>query len=146
MNENVDLVKLPKEVLGTSLIPNIDNGPGHRIVVKTRGSGNCLYNSTSLSLCGDESRSTALCHLVASKFISMPSNTRLLGSLLSSRRFPNLCDFQLLWVDGVEHRVSTPLRNQDHLNLVATEIMRIAFFISSQPETAIYIMTTKLDF
>ena len=58
--ENIDLAKLPKDVLGTSFIPDIDNEPGHRIAVQARGNGNCLYNSTSLSLCGDELQSTAL--------------------------------------------------------------------------------------
>ena len=64
--ENVDLAELPKDVLGSSLIPDIDE-PGHRIAVHARGNGNCLYNSTSLCLSGDESRSTALLLLVASE-------------------------------------------------------------------------------
>ena len=64
--ENIDLAKLPKDVLGSSLIPDIDSEPGRRIVVQARGNGNCLYNSTSLSLHGDELRSTALLLLVDS--------------------------------------------------------------------------------
>ena len=75
--ENIDFIaKLPKDVLVTSLIQEIDNEPGHRIAVQAKGNGNCLYNSTSLSLCGDESRSTALRLLV--NFVSMPSITRLI--------------------------------------------------------------------
>ena len=65
--KNVDLAKLPKDVLGTSLIPDIDNKPGHRIEFQARENGNCLYHSTSLSLCGDESQSTALHLLVVSE-------------------------------------------------------------------------------
>ena len=37
-----------------------------------------------------------------------------------------------LWV---EYRVSTALRNQDSMNLEATEIVRATFFISSRSET-----------
>ena len=70
------IAKLPKDVLVTSLIQEIANEPGHRIAVQAKGNGNCLYNSTSLSLCGDESRSTALRLLV--NFVSMPSITRLM--------------------------------------------------------------------
>ena len=58
--------ELPRDVLGSSLIPDIDE-PGHRIAVHARGNGNCLCNSTSLCLSGDESRSTALRLLVASE-------------------------------------------------------------------------------
>ena len=65
--ENVDFTKLPKDILGTSLIPVIDE-PGHddhRIAAQATGIGN--YNSTSLSLCGNESRCTSLRLLVASE-------------------------------------------------------------------------------
>ena len=65
--ENIDLAKLPKDVLGASLIPDIDSEPGRRIVVQARRNGNCLYNSTSLSLRGDQLRSTALRLLVDSE-------------------------------------------------------------------------------
>ena len=60
--EKVDFTKLPKDILGTSLIPDIDdaNEPGHRVALQATGNGNCLYNSTSLCLCGDESRSNSL--------------------------------------------------------------------------------------
>jgi len=67
--ENVYFTKLPKDILGTSLIPVIDE-PGHddhRIAAQATGNGNCLYNSTSLSLCGNESQCTSLHLLVASK-------------------------------------------------------------------------------
>ena len=33
-DENVDLGKLPKDLLGISLIPDIGNEPGHRIAVQ----------------------------------------------------------------------------------------------------------------
>ena len=65
----VDFTKLPKDILGTSLIPDIDdaNETGHRVALQATGNGNCLYNSTSLSLCGGESRSNSLRLLVASE-------------------------------------------------------------------------------
>ena len=62
--ENVDFTKLPKDILGT-----VVDEPGHddhRIAAQATGNGNCLYNSTSLSLCGNESRCTSL-RLVASE-------------------------------------------------------------------------------
>ena len=67
--KKVDFTKLPKDTLGTSLIPDIDdaNETGHRIALQATGNGNCLYNSASLSLCGDESRSNSLRLLVASE-------------------------------------------------------------------------------
>lgn len=60
--EKVDFTKLPKDILGTSIIPDIDdvNETGHRIALQVTGNGNCLYNSASLILCGDESRSNYL--------------------------------------------------------------------------------------
>ena len=63
------MTKLPKDILGTSLIPDIDdvNETGHRIALQATGNGNCLYNSASLILCGDESRSNSLRLLVASE-------------------------------------------------------------------------------
>ena len=65
----MDFTKLPKDILGTSLIPYIDdaNETGHRIALQATGNGNCLYNCTSLSLCGDESRSNSLRLLVGGK-------------------------------------------------------------------------------
>ena len=65
----VDFTKLPKDILGTSLIPVIDdaNETGHRVALQATANGNCLYISTSLSLCGDESRSNSLRLLVASE-------------------------------------------------------------------------------
>ena len=65
----VDFTKLPKDILGTSLIPYIDdaNETGHRIALQATENGNCLYNCTSLSLCGDESRSNSLRLLVGGK-------------------------------------------------------------------------------
>ena len=67
--EKVDFTKLPKDILGTSIIPDIDdvNETGHRIALQVTGNGNCLYNSASLILCGDESRSNSLRLLVASE-------------------------------------------------------------------------------
>jgi len=68
--ESVDFTKLPKDILGTSLIPDIDdavNETGHRIALQATGNGNCLYNSALLILCGDESRSNSLRLLVASE-------------------------------------------------------------------------------
>lgn len=53
--EKVDLGKFLKDVLRTSIIPDIDKEPGHCIAVQARGNGNCLCKSTSLSLRGDES-------------------------------------------------------------------------------------------
>ena len=53
--EDIHLAKLPKDVLGTSMIPDIDNERGHCIAVQARGNGNCLYKCTSMSLCGNES-------------------------------------------------------------------------------------------
>ena len=55
--------------VGTSLIPDVDdvNETGHRIALHATGNGNCLYNSASLILCGDESRSNSLHLLVASE-------------------------------------------------------------------------------
>ena len=61
--ENVHLTKLQKDIVGTSLIPVIDE-PEHRITAQAIGNGNCLYNSTSLSLCGNESRSTSYIFLL----------------------------------------------------------------------------------
>ena len=65
----VDFTKLPKDILGTSLIPDIHdaNETGHRVALRATGNGNCLYNSTSLSLCGDESPSNSLRLLVPSE-------------------------------------------------------------------------------
>ena len=63
--ENVDFTKLPKDILGTVI-----DEPGHddhRIAAQATRNGNCLYNSTSLSLCGNESRCTSLRLLVASE-------------------------------------------------------------------------------
>ena len=56
--EKVDFTKLPKDILGTSIIPDIDdvNETGHCIALQVTGNGNCLYNSAKLILCGDESR------------------------------------------------------------------------------------------
>lgn len=65
----IDLAKLPRDDLGTSLIPdNIAAKPlayGNPVALKSTGNGNCLYNSVSLLLCGDESRSESLRILVA---------------------------------------------------------------------------------
>ena len=96
---NVDLAKLPKDVLRTSLIPDIDIKPGHSIAVQETGNGNCLYNSTSLSLCGDELQCTALRLLVASELYFNAGITQLMKCLkgqLNSRRFQNVCCFRLL--------------------------------------------------
>lgn len=99
--EKVDFTKLPKDILGTSIIPDIDdvNETGHRIALQVTGNGNCLYNSASLILCGDESRSNSLRLLVQVNFIFMPSITRLmkyLNKLQSLQKFQNRCYFRLL--------------------------------------------------
>ena len=63
----VDLTQLPQDDLGTSLIPDdIAAKPsGNPVALKSTGNGNCLYNSVSLLLCGDESCSEGLRILVA---------------------------------------------------------------------------------
>ena len=65
----MDFTKLPKDILGTSIIPDIDdvNETGHRIALQVTGNGSCLYNSALLILCGDESQSNSLSLLVASE-------------------------------------------------------------------------------
>ena len=66
-SDAVDLTQLPRDDLGTTLIPDdIAAKPsGNPVVLKSTGNGNCLYNSASLLLCGDESRSEGLRILVA---------------------------------------------------------------------------------
>ena len=66
-SDAVDLTQLPRDDLGTSLIPDdIAAKPsGNPVALKSTGNGNCLYNSASLLLCGDESRSEGLRILVA---------------------------------------------------------------------------------
>lgn len=99
--ENVDFTKLPTDILGTSLIPVMDE-PGHddhRIAAQATGNGNCLYNVNLLSLCGNKSQCTSLRLLVASKVSLMPSFMQLmkrLKELQSSQRFPKTCHFQFL--------------------------------------------------
>ena len=62
-----DLTQLPRDDLGTSLIPDdIAAKPsGNPVALKSTGNGSCLYNSASLLLCGDESHSEGLRILVA---------------------------------------------------------------------------------
>ena len=48
--ETVHLATLANNVLGTSVVPDIGNEPGFNTAVQGRGDGNCLHNSTSLSL------------------------------------------------------------------------------------------------
>lgn len=57
--ETVHLATLANNVLG-SLVPDIGNEPGFNTAVQGRGDGNFLHNSTSLSLCVDESKSNFL--------------------------------------------------------------------------------------
>ena len=47
--EIIDLAKLPKDVLGTSLIPDVDSEPdcGHRIALQAEGSGKSLSLAVS---------------------------------------------------------------------------------------------------
>ena len=66
--DNVDFSKLAKDYFGTSLIPDIDCKQANHpvsVVLKSTGNGDCLYNSVSLFLCGDETRSNCLRLLVA---------------------------------------------------------------------------------
>ena len=66
--DNVDFSKLAKDDFGTSLIPDIDcKQASHPVSValKSAANGDCLYNSVSLFLCGDETRSNCLRLLVA---------------------------------------------------------------------------------
>lgn len=57
----VDLSTLSKDDLGTSLVPaeDICSRPesGIPVALQVTRNGNCLYNSTSLILCGNELRS-----------------------------------------------------------------------------------------
>ena len=66
-SDAVDLTQLPRDDLGTSLIRDeIAAKPsGNPVALKSTGNGNCLYNSASLLLCGNESRSEGLRILVA---------------------------------------------------------------------------------
>ena len=69
--DKVDFSKLAKDDLGTSLIPDINRKPaGHPVVLKSTENGDCLYNSISLFLCGDETRSNWLHLLVAEELYS----------------------------------------------------------------------------
>ena len=66
--DNVDFSKLAKDDFGTSLIPDINcKQAGHpvSVVLKSTANGDCLFNSVSLFLCGDETRSNCLHLLVA---------------------------------------------------------------------------------
>ena len=66
------MAKLPRDHLGTSLIPdNITGKPfasGNPVALKSTGNGNSLYNSVSLLLCGNESGSECLRIFVAGEF------------------------------------------------------------------------------
>lgn len=69
--DKTDFSKLAKGNLGTSLIPDIDRKPaGHPVALKSTANGDCLYNSISLFLCGDETRSNWLRLLVAEELYS----------------------------------------------------------------------------
>ena len=69
--DKADFSKLAKGDLGTSLIPDIDRKPaGHCVALKSTANGDCLYNSVSLFLCGDETRSNWLRLLVAEELYS----------------------------------------------------------------------------
>ena len=64
----VDLATLSKDNLSTSLVPeDIYSQPqaGIPVALQATGNGNCLYNSASLILCGNEQRSHYLRVLVA---------------------------------------------------------------------------------
>ena len=66
--EQVDLVSLVKDDLSTSLVPDNICGKvaaGRSVALKVKGDGNCLYNSASLVLYGDEWRSHHMHFLVA---------------------------------------------------------------------------------
>ena len=57
---------LPRDELGTSLIPEDVTGADDRLVaLKAKGNGDCLFNSISILLFGDENRSHLLRLLVA---------------------------------------------------------------------------------
>ena len=63
----VDFSALAKDDLSTSLLPeDISSKPvGNPVALHTTGNGNCLYNSASVILCGNELRSHPLRILVA---------------------------------------------------------------------------------
>ena len=69
--DKANCCKLAKDDLGTSLIPDIDHKPaGHPVALKSTANGDCLYNSVSLFLCCDETRSNWLRLLVAEELYS----------------------------------------------------------------------------
>ena len=69
--DKTDFSKLAKGDLGTSLIPDIDPKPaGHPVALKSTTNGDCLYNSVSPFLCGDETQSYWLRLLVAEELYS----------------------------------------------------------------------------
>ena len=69
--DKVDFSKLAKDDFGTSLIPDIDcKQASHPVALKSTANGDCLYNSVSLFLCGDETRSNWLRLLVAEELYS----------------------------------------------------------------------------
>lgn len=69
--EKTDFSKLAKEDLGTSLIPDVNCKPAcHPVALKSTANGDCLNNSVSLFLCGDETWSNWLCLLVAEELYS----------------------------------------------------------------------------
>ena len=72
----VDLATLSKDNLSTSLVPeDIYSQPqaGIPVALQATGNGNCLYNSASLILCGNEQRSHYLVFSLLRNFISMQS-------------------------------------------------------------------------
>ena len=69
--DKVDFSKLAKDDFATSLIPDIDcKQASHPVALKSTANGDCLYNSVSLFLCGDETRSNWLRLLVAEELYS----------------------------------------------------------------------------
>ena len=69
--DKVDFSKLAKDDFGTSLIPDIDcKQASHPVALKSTANRDCLYNSVSLFLCGDETRSNWLRLLVAEELYS----------------------------------------------------------------------------
>ena len=64
--DNVDFSKLAKDDFRTSLIPDIDCKQASHpvsVVLKSTANGDCLYNSISLFLCGDETRTACVFQL-----------------------------------------------------------------------------------
>ena len=83
----VDLATLSKDNLSTSLVPeDIYSQPqaGIPVALQATGNGNCLYNSASLILCGNEQRSHYLRVLVAEELYGSLDGTLKRGGVRTS--------------------------------------------------------------